>query len=82
MQKHNIEIGMGIALCYDEHHRRRHERFCSRKPASGMTFFGSYIFSVSDNIKICPELRVISFRYRGIVSLMPSISFRLETLRY
>ena len=48
----------------------------------GITFFGSYVFSLSESIKIGPEMRVLSLRYRGIISVMPSCSFRIDLLRY
>lgn len=46
------------------------------------TIFGSYLFTVNDNIQIGPELRVVDLRYRGIVSVMPSCSIRIIPLRY
>jgi len=48
----------------------------------GLTFFGSYLFSLSNNIHLGPELRVLYLSYRGIISIMPSLSIRFEILRY
>ena len=53
-----------------------------RRYELGLTFFGSYLFTLSNNIHIGPELRVLYLSYRGIISIMPSLSIRLETLRY
>jgi hypothetical protein len=48
----------------------------------GMTFFVSYGFPLTEDLTIGPELRVLSLRYRGIISVMPSVSLRFTTLRY
>jgi hypothetical protein len=48
----------------------------------GLTFLGSYVFPVSDLFSLGPELRVLYLSYRGIVSIMPSMTFHLEILRY
>jgi hypothetical protein len=48
----------------------------------GLTFMGSYHFTLSNNFSIGPELRVLYLSYRGIISVMPSLTLQLETLRY
>lgn len=84
MQKHGIEIGMGIGpyLMMTTIEGGNSASVHATRLELGMTFFGSYLFALSDNITIGPELRVLSLRYRGIVSVMPSCSFRINTLRY
>ena len=47
-----------------------------------MTLFASYVFPLGEHISLGPELRVVSLRYRGIVSVMPSLSFRIDPVRY
>jgi hypothetical protein len=84
MQKAGFEFGMGIGpymmmsaigggLSASVHGSRLE---------LGMTFFASYGFALGENISLGPELRVVSLRYRGIVSVMPSLSFRIDPVRY
>jgi hypothetical protein len=84
MQKSDIEIGMGIGpyLMLSRIEGGNSAPAHGSRLELGMTFFGFYGFSLSDDIKIGPELRVLSFRYRGIFSVMPSCSFRINMLRY
>lgn len=84
MQKHRIEIGMGIGpyLMLTRIAGGTGAPSRGNRLELGMTFFGSYVFELSDNIKIGPELRVLHFRYRGILSLMPSCNVRIDLLRY
>jgi len=48
----------------------------------GMTFFSSYYFSLGKNIYLGPELRMLYLSYRGILSVMPSVTFRFDAFRY
>ncbi len=84
MQKYNIELGLGVGpylmmtMLQGGHSTPVH----GSRLEMGMTFFGAYMFPLGNNIQIGPELRVVSFRYRGIISVMPSCSFRFVPLRY
>lgn len=84
MQKHNIEIGMGIGpyLMLSSIEGGTSPPAYGSRFELGLTFFGSYLFSLNDFITIGPEFRVLDLRYRGIVSLMPSCSVRIDALRY
>jgi hypothetical protein len=84
MQKYNFEIGMGVGpyLMMTTVQGGNSAPARGSRLELGMTFFGAYMFSLGENLTIGPELRVISFRYRGIVSVMPSCSFRFIPLRY
>ena len=84
MQKHDFEIGMGIGpyIMLSTIEGGNTASAHGRRLELGMTFFSSYFFSLNDNIKIGPELRVLYLRYRGILSLMPSCSFRIDAVRY
>ena len=84
MQKAGWEFGMGIGpyLMMTSIRGGGSATVTGSRLEIGMTFFGSYGFQLGDNVRIGPELRVIAFRYRGIVSVMPSISFRVDPLRY
>jgi len=48
----------------------------------GLTFIGLYRFSIGDNFSWGPELRVLYLSYRGIISVMPSITLQLDLWRY
>jgi len=48
----------------------------------GLTFIGLYRFSIGDNFSLGPELRVLYLSYRGIISVMPSITLQLDLWRY
>ena len=84
MQKNDFEFGMGIGpyLMISTIEGGNSPRAEGRRFELGMTFFGSYLFSVGENIKLGPELRVLHFRYRGILSVMPSCSIRISPLTY
>ena len=48
----------------------------------GLTFIGLYRFSFGENFSLGPELRVLYLSYRGIISLMPSITLQFDIWRY
>jgi hypothetical protein len=48
----------------------------------GLTFIGLYRFPIGDNFSLGPELRVLYLSYRGIISIMPSLSLQLDLWRY
>jgi len=48
----------------------------------GLTFIGLYRFPFCDNFYLEPELRVLYLSYRGIISVMPSITLQLDLWRY
>ena len=84
MQKRDIEVGMGIGpyMMLSTIEGGNSAPAGGRRLELGLTFFGSYFFSLNDNIRIGPELRVLYLRYRGILSWMPSCSVRFDALRY
>jgi hypothetical protein len=84
MQKYDFEMGMGIGpyLMMSTIGGGNSASVHGSRLELGITYFGSYVFRLSDNISIGPELRVLSLRYRGILSVMPSCSFRIDMLRY
>ncbi|MCJ7553454.1 MAG: hypothetical protein MUO34_06170, partial [Ignavibacteriaceae bacterium] len=82
MQSSEIEIGLGMGpylMLSSIYYGRLSE---GRRIELGITFFGSYRFALNEDIYIGPELRLLYLSYRGIISIMPSLSIRLETLRY
>ncbi len=48
----------------------------------GLTLFGSYQFSIGNHFNIGPDLRMLYLSYRGIISMMPSLSVRIIIVRY
>jgi hypothetical protein len=48
----------------------------------GITFIGLYRFSLGESFSLGPELRVLYLSYRGIISIMPSVTLQLELWRY
>jgi hypothetical protein len=48
----------------------------------GLTFIGLYRFPIGDNFSLGPELRVLYLSYRGIISVMPSLTLQLDLWRY
>ena len=84
MQKNEIEIGMGVGpyLFLSTIDYGNGASAYGRRIEFGVTFFGSYFFSLNDKVKIGPELRVVYLGYRGILSWMPSLNFRFDTMRY
>ncbi len=82
MQKSGLEIGVGmgpyILLSTIEYGKTAN----SRRFELGLTFWGSYTFSIGKNIFVAPELRILSFNYRGILSVMPSITTRINVWSY
>jgi hypothetical protein len=84
MQKAGFEFGMGIGpyLMMSSIGGGEGDQVEGERLELGMTFFGSYTFSLGDMVRLGPELRVVSLRYRGIVSVMPSLSVRIDPVRY
>ena len=48
----------------------------------GLTFIGLYRFPLGDKFSLGPELRVLYLSYRGIISIMPSITLKLDLWSY
>jgi len=82
MQGKNFEFGLGMGPYLMLTKIEYGATAQGRRYELGITFFGSYLFTVNNNIFIGPELRVLYLSYRGILSVIPSLSIRFETLRY
>ena len=84
MQKAGFEIGMGIGpyMMMSTIGGGSSAPVRGSRLELGMTLFASYVFPLGEHISLGPELRVVSLRYRGIVSVMPSLSFRIDPVRY
>jgi hypothetical protein len=82
MQNYNIELGLGmgpylIMTTIDYGQKARGKRL-----ELGLTAYTSYVFKVKDNFYIGPELKFLYLSYRGIISIMPSISIHFDAYRY
>jgi hypothetical protein len=82
MQKRGLEFGLGmgpyILLSTIEYGKPAH----SHRFELGLTLLGVYNFSIDKNISIGSELRIFYLSYRGILSVMPSVSMRYEIWSY
>ncbi len=82
MQKNGLEIGLGMGpylllSTIDYGKTAQSHRF-----ELGLTLFGSYSFSIGKNILVGPELRILYLDYRRILSVMPSLTARINILSY
>ena len=82
MQKYEFEIGLGMGPYLLLSNIELGRTAQGRRFELGLTFFGSYIFPISEQVFIGPELRVLYLSYRGILSVMPSITLRINTWSY
>jgi hypothetical protein len=84
MRRRDVEVGVGIGpyLMLSTIEGGNLAASNSSRLELGLTYYGSYSFALNDHITIAPEVRVLYLRYRGILSLMPSCSFRIDALRY
>lgn len=84
MQKAGFEFGLGIGpyLMLTSIEATEGGSAGGERLEIGTTIFASYTFHLGRTMRLGPELRVVSLRYRGIVSVMPSLSFRIDPARY
>lgn len=82
MQGENFELGLGMGPYLMITNINYESSAQASRYELGITSFVSYFFSINDNIKIGPEIRVLYLSYREIVSVFPSIFVRFETFRY
>lgn len=82
MQKNNIELGVGMGPYLMATTIQYGETAKGNRLELGLTFFGSYCFLLNDYVKIGPEFKLMYLGYRGIISIMPSVSLCFNILRY
>jgi hypothetical protein len=82
MQSKRFEFGLGMGPYLMISTIKYGSEAQGRRFELGMTFLGSYLFSLNDHIYIGPELRVLYLSYRGILSFNPSLFIRFEIFRY
>lgn len=84
MQRHGLEIGVEIGpyLMMSLISGGTSPEARGSRLELATTVFASYLFTLQDVIQFGPEVRIVDLRYRGIVCVMPSLSFRIIPLRY
>lgn len=82
MQKYGAEIGLGMGPYLLLSTIELGNTATGRRYELGLTFFGSYILPIGSQVFIGPELRVLYLSYRGIFSVMPSLTLKINTWSY
>jgi hypothetical protein len=82
MQGRGIEIGLGMGPYIMKSTIEYGSTSIGRRIELGLTFYGCYKFPVTDNLSIGPEIKALYMSYRGIFSIMPSITLHLDAYRY
>ena len=82
MQKSNLEIGVGLGSYLLLSRIDDGMVSSSVRSELAMTVFGSYFFTLYDNIFFGPVFKVNYLPYRGVVSIIPSFSIRFNICRY
>lgn len=84
MQKWNLEVGVGMGpyMLLSNLNDGEGNTATGRRFELGLTFVGNYLFPLSENIYWGPELKILYLSYRGILSFMPTVNFRIKSFRY
>ncbi|MBE0572312.1 MAG: hypothetical protein IH618_12285 [Ignavibacteriaceae bacterium] len=82
MQYKGLELGVGMGPYLMRTTINYGSTAESQRIELGLTFIGLYRFSIGENFSLGPELRVLYLSYRGIISVMPSITLQLDLWRY
>lgn len=83
MQRLETEVGLGIGP-----YLMRSElddgvnKTTGNRIEFGITFWGSYYFSISDDVLIAPEVKILYLGYRGITTILPSVTLKYYMYRY
>lgn len=82
MQKNNWEFALGIGpylmMSNIDYGTIAH----GIRSELGLTVIGSYSFPITNKFYINPELRVVYFNFREILSIMPTLSFKFIIFEY
>ena len=82
MQYEGLELGVGMGPYIMKSTIEHDIKAEARRIELGITFIGLYRFPLGENFSLGPELRVLYLSYRGIISVMPSITLQLDLWRY
>lgn len=82
MQYEGLELGVGMGPYIMKSAIEHDSKAEAQRIELGITFIGLYRFPLGENFSLGPELRVLYLSYRGIISVMPSITLQLDIWRY
>jgi hypothetical protein len=82
MQYEGLELGVGMGPYIMKSTIEHDIKAEAQRIELGLTFIGLYRFPLGENFSLGPELRVLYLSYRGIISVMPSITLQLDLWRY
>ena len=82
MQYEGFELGVGMGPYIMKSTIEHDTKAEAQRIELGLTFIGLYRFPLGENFSLGPELRVLYLSYRGIISVMPSITLQLDLWRY
>jgi len=82
MQYEGLEIGVGMGPYLMLTNIDYGPTAEAQRMELGLTFIGLYRFPLGDKFSLGPELRVLYLSYRGIISIMPSITLKLDLWSY
>jgi hypothetical protein len=82
MQYKGLEIGVGMGPYLMLTTIDYGSTAKSQRIELGITFIGLYRFPLGENFSLGPELRVLYLSYRGIISIMPSVTLQIDLWRY
>ncbi len=82
MQSHKFELGVGMGpyLMMTSIYYGRTAN--GKRSELGITPFASYVFRINDEIYLGTEIKVLYLSYRGILSILPSLTIHFDTYRY
>jgi hypothetical protein len=82
MQKNEIEVGLGMGpyILYSTINYGSKSR--GRRFELGLTLYGVYNFKIDKGLFLGPEIRLLYLSYRGIFSVMPSLTLRYDLWKY
>lgn len=82
MQGRGFEFGIGMGPYIMKSTIEYGTTATGRRLELGLTFIGCYKFPITHALSLGPELKALYMSYRGIFSLMPSITLHLDAYRY
>jgi len=82
MQYEGFELGVGMGPYIMKSTIEHDTKAEAQRIELGLTFIGLYRFPLGENFSLGPELRVLYLSYRGIISVMPSVTLQIDLWRY
>ena len=82
MQSNGLEVGVGMGPYLMLSTINYSTTAKAERMELGITFFALYRFRIGQSISVGPEFRALYLSYRGILSVMPSITLQFDIWRY